>query len=160
MLCLCCSTGVVEISANHQIVALYLYLDTAIEQMSKEMLNIDNDDGMLLLEQRMWIQNKITKPSYEDAEPLLYFFDKYATIVVGGARAMGKYYKQNQGKSLLDKLTVSDIAYNFLVYESACDVWREEIVKAKTCATAEEKKQFVHTAVSKYHVKHGTQIPV
>ena len=73
MLCLCCSTGVVEISANHQIVVLYLNLDTVDEQMSKEMLNIDNDDGMLLLEQRMWIQNKISKPSYEDAEPLLYF---------------------------------------------------------------------------------------
>jgi len=60
------------------------------------------------------------------------------------------------GKPLLDKLTVSDIAYSLLVYKSAHDVWHEEIMKAKTCATAEEKQMFEHTAVNKYHVKRGT----
>jgi len=131
------------------------------EQKSKAMFNVEDDeDGKLLLNQRMWIRNKTNKPSYEEAEPLLYFLDKYATIVVGGARVMGKYYKQNRGKSLLDKLTVSDIAYSFLVFESSHDVWKEEILKATTCATAEEKKLFEHTAVNKYHVKRGTRLPV
>jgi hypothetical protein len=120
----------------------------------------DDEDEKLLPEQRMWIRNKVTEPSYEDAEPLLYFFDKYATIVVGGARALGKYFKQNRGKSLLDKLTVSDIAYSFLVYESAHDVWKEEVMKAKTCATADERNSFEHKAVNKYHVKRGTRLPV
>jgi predicted alpha/beta-fold hydrolase len=130
MLCLCCSTGVVEISANHQIVVLYLNLDTVDEQMSKEMLNIDNDDGMLLLEQRTThVDSKQDKQAIlRRCRTIVVFFDKYATIVVGGARAMGKYYKQNQGKSLLDKLTVSDIAYSFLVYKSAHNYWREEIL--------------------------------
>ncbi len=121
---------------------------------------VDNEDGKLLLKQRMWNNNKTSKPSYDEAEPLLYFLDKYTTIVVGGTQAMGKYYKQNRGKSLLDKLTVSDIAYSFLVYESSHNVWKEEILKAKTCATAEEKKSFEHTAVNKYHVKRGTRLPV
>ncbi len=93
---------------------------------------VNDEDGKLLLNQCMWIKNKTSKPSYDEAEPLLYFLNKYATIVVGGARAMGKYYKQNCGKSLLDKLTVSDIAYSLLVYESSHDVWKEEILKAKT----------------------------
>jgi hypothetical protein len=120
----------------------------------------DDENKKLMPEQRMWIRNKVTEPSYEDAEPLLYFFDKYATIVVGGARTLGKYFKQNRGKSLLDKLTVSDIAYSFLVYESAHDVWKEEVMKAKTCATADERNSFEHKAVNKYHVKRGTRLPV
>jgi hypothetical protein len=131
------------------------------EQKQTAMFDVEDDeDGKLLLQQRMWIKHKTNKPSYNEAEPLLYFLDKYATIVVGGARAMGKYYKQNRGKSLLDKLTVSDIAYSLLVFESSHDVWKEEILKAKTCATAEEKKSFEHTAVNKYHVKRGTRLPV
>lgn len=120
----------------------------------------DEEDEKLLPEQRMWIRNQVTEPSYEDAEPLLYFLDKYATIVVGGVRALGKYFKQNRGKSLLDKLTVSDIAYSFLVYESAHEVWKEEVMKAKTCATADDRNSFVHKAVNKYHVKRGTRLPV
>lgn len=131
------------------------------EQRSNNVFHFYNDDDEKLLpEQRMWIRNKVTEPSYEDAEPLLYFLDKYATIVVGGARALGKYYKQNRGKSLLDKLTVSDIAYSFLVYESAHDVWKEEVIKAKTCGTVDERNSFEHNAMNKYHVKRGTRLPV
>ena len=73
---------------------------------------------------------------------------------------MTKYYKQNLGKLLLDKLLISDIAYSILVYESAHEVWKEEIVKASTCATAEERKLFKHTSVNKYHVKRGMRLPV
>ncbi len=73
---------------------------------------------------------------------------------------MTKYYKQNRGKSLLDKLSISDIAYSIFVYESAHEVWKEEVMKAITCAMAEKKKSFEHTAVNKYHVKRGTRLPV
>jgi hypothetical protein len=130
------------------------------DQKQTKMIEYDDESGQLLPEQRQWVTNKITKPRYEDAEGLLHFLDKYTTIVVGGARAVSKYYKQNRGKLLLDRLTVSDIAYSILVYESSHDVWKEEIEKAKTCATAEERKAFQHTAVSKYHVKRGTRLPL
>ena len=30
-------------------------------------------------------------PEFSDAEPLLYFLDKYTTILVSGAKAMGKF---------------------------------------------------------------------
>lgn len=125
-----------------------------------EHAKIDFDEGKLVPGARGWIKKKINKPSYEAAESLLYFLDKYTTIVVGGSRAMGKYYKNNRGKTLLDKLTVSDIAYSLLVYENAFDVWSEEIVKTKMCTTNEEKKNFKMTAVNKYHVKRGTRLPV
>ena len=74
------------------------------------MVSYANDlDFKLFKEQRDWVANNITKPGYDAAEGLLYFFDKYTTIVVGGTRAVFKYYKLNRGKSLLDKLSVSDI---------------------------------------------------
>lgn len=74
---------------------------------------------------------------------------------------MGKYYKENKSKSLLDKLTVKDITYSIFVYESVHDVWKEETIKeVQTCDTKEKKqKAFQHVAVNKYHhVKKGTQM--
>lgn len=121
---------------------------------------MEYEDGKVVPSARLWIKTKITKPSYADTEHLLYFFDKYTTIVVGGARAMGKYYKNNRGKTLLDKLTVSDIAYSLLVYESAHDVWEEELNKTKTCTTAEEKRLYQGIATNKYHVKRGARLPL
>lgn len=52
---------------------------------------------------------------------------------------MGKYYKQNKSKMLLDRLTCTDIAYSILVYESARDVWVKEIDKKLTCDTEEQR---------------------
>jgi hypothetical protein len=84
-----------------------------------------------------WLANKNILLLFSEAEPLLYYFlDKYVTrIMVGGAKAMGKYYyKANKSKTLLDKLTVSDIAYSMLVYENAYDVWMEDS-QAVMCET-------------------------
>ena len=88
----------------------------------------------------------------------MYFLDKYTIVMVGGAHSMIKYYKNYNGNTLLDRLTPSDIAYSVLVYESAHDMWKEEILKSETCHTIQEKKEFQHTASLKYHVKQGTQI--
>ncbi len=71
---------------------------------------------------------------------------------------MTKYYKKHIGNTLLDRFTPSDIAYSVLVYESAYDMWKEEILKCETCQTIEEKQAFQHTALLKYHVKRGTKI--
>jgi hypothetical protein len=106
---------------------------------------------------RKWTKTK-GKLAYEEAEPFLYYLDKYATVLVGGARSMAKYLKNHNGNTLLDRLTPSDIAYSVLLYESAHDMWKEEIHKCETCQTIQEKKEFQHTASLKYHVKRGTKI--
>jgi hypothetical protein len=124
----------------------------------KDTMMVEFTNGKVSLSAQAWLKNKIVQPAYEAAEPLLYFLDKYATIMVGGARAMGKYYTANKSKTLLDKLTVTDIAYSIFVYGSAHDVWKEEIIKARTCDTKEKKKAFQHVAISKYHIKRGTRI--
>ena len=107
---------------------------------------------------RKWTKTKGFKLAYEDAEHFLYFLDKYATVMVGGACSMAKYFKNYNGNTLLDRLTPSDIAYSVLLYESAHDMWQEEINKCETCQTIQEKKEFQHTASLKYHVKQGTKI--
>ena len=52
--------------------------------------------------------------------------------MVGRTRAMAKYYKINYRKTLLDRLSPSDIAYSVLIYESAYDMWAKEIIKNET----------------------------
>ena len=121
---------------------------------------VEYDDGVVLPSARSWVSNNILHPSYSDAAPLLHFLDKYTVIIVGGSKAMGKYCKINKGKTLLDRVTESDIAYGFLLYENSYDVWKEEIVKLDTCATVEEKKAFEHVALNKYHVQRGTRLPL
>ena len=106
---------------------------------------------------RNWRKTKGFKLAYEGAEPFLYFLDKYATVMAGGARSMTKQYKNYNGNTLLDRLTPSEIAYSVLVYESAHDIWKEEILKSEKCHTIQEKKEFQHTASLKYHVKQGTR---
>ena len=119
---------------------------------------VEYDEVFALPSVRDWRKAKVFKVGYEDAESFLYFLDKYVTVMVGGTRAMAKYYKINYGKTLLDRLSLSDIAYSVLIYESAYDTWAKEITKIKRCVTIQEKKAFQHTAVLKYHVKRGTRI--
>ena len=52
----------------------------------------------------------------------------------------------------------SDIVYSVLIYESAHDVWEEEIKKCETCNTIQEKKAFQNKALLEYHIKQGTHI--
>ncbi len=119
---------------------------------------VEYDDVFALPSVQNWRKAKVFKVGHEDAELFLYFLDKYVTVMVWGTHAMAKYYKINSGKTLLDRLSPSDIAYSVLIYESAYDIWLEEIIKSKQCVTIQEKKAFQHTAVLKYHIKQGTRI--
>ncbi len=71
---------------------------------------VEYDDGVVLPSAQGWVSCNIVHPSYSDAEPLLlHFLDKYTMIIVGGSKAMRKYCKINKGKTLLDRVTESDI---------------------------------------------------
>jgi hypothetical protein len=89
------------------------------------------DDILALPSVRNWTKAKVFKIGYEGAELFLYFLDKYVPGMVGGTHAMAKYYKINCRKTFLDRLSLSDIAYIVLIYESAYDTWAEEIIKSK-----------------------------
>lgn len=117
---------------------------------------VEFEDGKVAPSTRDWVNKRIVQPLYSDAEPFLYFLDKYTTILAGGAKGVAKWCKNNQGKTLLDRLTVSDIAFSMLMYENdAYDVWTEEVIKATTCATEAEQEAFTTVACNKYHVQRG-----
>ena len=119
---------------------------------------VEFEDGKVLPSVLKWTTVKVAKIGYEQAESFLYFLDKYVTVMVGGSRGLNKFYKNNHSKTLLDRLTASDIAYCALIYESAYDVWEEEITKQDTCETREEKRAFKSTATLKHYVKRGSRI--
>ena len=108
-------------------------------------VQVEYDNGVVLPSARGWVSCNKVHPSYSDAESLLHFLDKYTMIIVGGPKAMGAYCKINKGKTLLDRVTVSDIAYGFLVYENSYDVWMEEIDKLDTHVLLLQRRRHSNT---------------
>lgn len=99
----------------------------------------------------------IGQANYEGMLPFLRFLDKYVSKMVG-RRELNNYFKNNRDKTLLDKVTSSDIAYTILLCENGVDVWDENQKIKATCSTDEEKKNYVREAVQKYHVKRGVKM--
>ncbi len=102
------------------------------------------NEGEVAPTARAWFDKDETSPLYSDAEGLLYFLDKYTTIMVGSAKEMSRFYKNNKGKTLLDKVSVSDIAYSVLIYESSYDVWMEDI-KSQRCVPPRKRRRHSNT---------------
>jgi hypothetical protein len=55
-------------------------------------------------------------PEYEELEPFLCFIDKYISKAVP---LFKKWKRNNKNKTLLDRITPSDIAYTILVFENS-----------------------------------------
>lgn len=85
---------------------------------------------------------------------LIYFIDHYATKVVG-VRGMARFHKDHPDKTVLDKLTMSDIAYAILIYENTVDVWDEITYNKEKSAHDEERTG----ATQKYHIDKGSRLP-
>ncbi len=72
-----------------------------------------------------------TRTSWEgDEQPdcmrdLISFIDYYGTKVIG-IREVDRYYRENRDKSILDRLTVSDVAYAVLMYENTVGMWKHD----------------------------------
>jgi hypothetical protein len=64
---------------------------------------------------------------YADVGHFLRFIDKYVSRVVGN-NTYARWKKSHQTKTILDKISASDIAYTMLVYENSKDVWEEELI--------------------------------
>jgi len=78
--------------------------------------------------------------TYDDTENFLRFLDKYVSRAVGH-HTFARWKKSHQTKTLLDKISASDIAYTILVCENSKDVWEEEImIKAQDKKDEEKKK--------------------
>lgn len=88
--------------------------------------------------------------TYTKCKELLWFFDKYAINTVGSREYM-RYLQDQPAHTLLDRLTVSDIAYTVLVYENSEPVWNEMFNNRHSAS-------YDKTAVPLYHSKRGTKL--
>ena len=66
----------------------------------------------------------LASKTFEECEDLMRFLDEDAIHNVG-TRELHKCLKAKPGNTLLDCLSVYDIAYTILVYENTADVWDE-----------------------------------
>ena len=121
-------------------------------------LIFDAENGVLFQMMRVKSYGD-TVLSYEDMKPFLYFLDKYVSKMVG-KRELDRFFKENKDKTLLDKITISDLAYTILLCENSKDSWDETEKIKRTCTTREEKKNYVRKAEPPYHVKRGVRIPL
>ena len=96
-----------------------------------------------------------TTITYEENLEFLTFMDFYVSKLAG-ARELKSWSVKNPGKTLLDKMTASDIAYAILVYENGIDVWLERFKKKQM--NTQQQSQAVQSATLKYHHPVGTKL--
>jgi hypothetical protein len=108
-----------------------------------------------------WKQKGDPLPDEDEMDKYMYFLDKYTSLLVG-VRELNDYFKKQPGKTLLNKLTSSDIAYSILVYENSVDVWKEEARLMKENPGGRRKETLRSnelTAKVRYHWPRGKRIP-
>jgi len=91
---------------------------------------------------------EVTEITYQDCLEFLTFIDYYVSKLIG-SRELKKCCVQYPGKTLLDKMTASDIAFTILCYENGVDVWLERF-KMKHMNNL-DREAFEKTASLKYH---------
>ena len=92
--------------------------------------------------------------TYDDTEHFLRFLDKYVSRAVGN-HTFARWKKSHQTKTLLDKISASDIAYTILVYENSKEVWEEELLIKAHAETDKERKNAERHHNPRYHKGRG-----
>jgi len=61
-----------------------------------------------------------------------------------GTHFVSRWRKSNRTKTILDKITASDIAYTILVYKNSKEVWEEELEIRGSVMPDDEKRTAIH----------------
>jgi hypothetical protein len=90
--------------------------------------------------------------------------DKYVSQAVGN-HTFARWKKLHQTKTLLDKISTSDIAYlaldiayTILVYENSKEVWEEELLIKAHAKMDEERKNAERQHNPRYHKGRGKRL--
>ncbi len=123
-----------------------------------ELFPPSNSSGKIYVNARGWTSNsQESKPTYDQAQHLLRFLDKYVSLAVGNHYFL-QWSKSNRSKTFLDKVIASDIAYTILVYENTKDVWEEALQIKASSRTEEERSNATHHKKPRYHVGRGKHL--
>ncbi len=71
---------------------------------------------------------------------------------------VSRWSKSNCTKTILDKITPSDIAYMILVYKNSKEVWEEELEIRGSAMPDDEKRTAIHHKKPKYHEGRGKRL--
>ena len=113
-----------------------------------------SDIGRILVD-FLLIDLEVTEITYQGCLDFLTFMDYYVSKLIG-SRELKEFCVLYPGKTLLDKMTASDIAFAILCYENGVDVWLERI-KMKRMSNI-EREAFEKSASLKYHHQPGTKL--
>ena len=113
-----------------------------------------SDIGRILVD-FLLLDLEVTAITYQACLEFLTFMDYYVSKMIG-SRELKKFCVLYPGKTLLDKMTASDIAFAILCYENGVDVWLERI-KMKRMNNV-DRESFEKTASLKYHHQPGTKL--
>jgi hypothetical protein len=116
---------------------------------------VDNSRKILVESRPSWTKPRATSLTYTDTEKFLRFIDKIVQQAVGNHN-LSKWMKFNGSKTLLDRITPSDIAYyTIILYENSIYVWREELEIKATSKTKEERQSARRHQKPRYHHASG-----
>jgi hypothetical protein len=103
-----------------------------------------DNSGKIYVNARGWTSDpQDSKPTYDQAGHFLRFLDKYVSCAVGNHFFL-QWSKLNRSKTLLDKVTASDIAYTILAYENTKEVWEKDLQIKASSRTDEERRNAMH----------------
>jgi hypothetical protein len=101
-----------------------------------------------------WTTPQVTSLTYNDTEKFLHFIDKYVKQAVGNHN-LSEWMKLNGSKTLLDRITQSNITYTIILYENSVNVWMEELVIKATSKTKEDRQSARRHQKQRYHHASG-----
>ena len=118
-----------------------------------------DDNGRIFVNARGWTCSDMqdTELTYDEAEQFLRFVDKYVVRAVG-VHFLSQWSKSHRSKTILEKVTASDIAYTILVYENSREVWEEELEIKDNAATEEDRRKAIRHKKPKYHGGRGKRV--
>jgi hypothetical protein len=117
-----------------------------------------DNSGKIYVNARGWTSNpQDSKHTYDQAEHFLRLLDKNVSHTVGNHYFL-QWSKLNRSKTVLDKVTASEIAHTILVYENTKEVWEEEVQIKASSRTDEERCNAMHHKKTKYHVGRGKHL--
>lgn len=116
------------------------------------------DETKLFKVFRPTITDENRTPTYDEAKDLIWFIDKYASCNISKIEYK-KFLRAEPGKTMLDCLTVYDIAFSIFLYESNLPVWRERVGLSNANDESDGSDGNNGPARQIYHVKKGTKLP-
>ena len=112
---------------------LYLRFQTKLN------LTDDTRSGEVDMNSVLRVMKTMTVDNLEDGMSVFFSFVERYVVKLYGKRAIAAWVKKNKGRSFLDMLTMSDVAYSMSIIENSCRVWDQDLSIEQLSKSEQEK---------------------